>query len=473
MGYAERVRCFNSIEVIPDRPGRNTVSGTIIVTMGAITEKFHLVFSYNRDVTIDSRTAGLILTMPVINYAYFAGEIRLNFRLRKRDVDLVREFVRTNNTEVFVNKICRRRYEFIKRDFIPGEGEITRENAEGSTMIIADDVVDDTPSETVEYSTCRIAVLSSGGKESLLSYGILKELGKEVFPVFFNESGGHWRTAKTSYDMISRENPETLKIWSNVDRFYTFMRDRITALDQAMVRKRADTYPIRLFIFPVYVMAALPYLVSNGISGLVMGNEFDDPGEMKPFHGIIHHYGVYDQSRDFSERISGYFRKSGHKIDLYSLLYPISGYVVENILGHRYPDLFSTQRSCHSCHFTEEEIAPCGKCTKCAGILLFCAASSLDYGLIGYRDVTCNDIIRMADSGRMRLDPDELEHMISRVRGIDSKLHEHVEGVHMLPGEPVPFSLVPEELRPGLMGIVGKYSSGIYSLASENWVRRN
>ncbi len=45
----------------------------------------------------------------------------------------------------------------------------------------------------------RWAVLSSGGKDSLLSFGLLRELGCEVHSIFVNESGRHWFTALNAY----------------------------------------------------------------------------------------------------------------------------------------------------------------------------------------------------------------------------------------------------------------------------------
>ena len=44
--------------------------------------------------------------------------------------------------------------------------------------------------------------MSSGGKDSLLTYGIMKEVGANVFPIFVNESGGHWKTASVAYDFF-------------------------------------------------------------------------------------------------------------------------------------------------------------------------------------------------------------------------------------------------------------------------------
>ncbi len=470
MNYPERIRSFQSIEVIPDTPGKRQISGTVRIRTSSGTEDFRIIYRYSGNIRADRRMAGMMITMPVINFTYFAGELKLDFPLSENDLELIRDFCTINNTEVFVNKICRRRYEFFRKEFLPDEFDITEENAKGSTVVTttADPVESKFPGS--QYSSERIAVLSSGGKESLLSYGMLTELGMNVYPVFFNESGGHWRTAKTSYDHLSGQNGNTVRIWSNVDRFYAFMLRTITALDQSAIRKRADTYPLQAFIFPVYVMASLPLIIGNGISGIIMGNEFDDPREMPPYRGIRHYYGVYDQSQDFASRISEYFIQSGVKCTLYSLVYPVAGNVVQRILGHRYPELFETQRSCHSCHFSGGKIEPCGKCTKCIGIMLFAGAAGLDLEKIGYHGMTPERIVSTAAKARMRLDPDELNYLMARISGRETRDRDHVTGIHVLPSEETELSMVPEHLRNGIAGILREYSGGTYILRNNQWV---
>ncbi|MCB0551230.1 MAG: hypothetical protein KDD19_26910, partial [Phaeodactylibacter sp.] len=63
-------------------------------------------------------------------------------------------------------------------------------------------------------------VLSSGGKDSLLGYALLKELGKEVHPIFGNESGRHWFTAVNGYRYQKATEPNTSKVWMNSDRLF-------------------------------------------------------------------------------------------------------------------------------------------------------------------------------------------------------------------------------------------------------------
>ncbi len=65
--------------------------------------------------------------------------------------------------------------------------------------------------------------MSSGGKDSLLSYGLLKELDNDVHPVFINESGRHWYTATNAYKYLREDEPNTAKVWCNSDRVFNWM----------------------------------------------------------------------------------------------------------------------------------------------------------------------------------------------------------------------------------------------------------
>ena len=69
----------------------------------------------------------------------------------------------------------------------------------------------------------RHAVLSSGGKDSLLTFGLLRECGHEVHPIFVNESGRHWFTALNAYRYFAANIKNTARVWTNSDRLFSWM----------------------------------------------------------------------------------------------------------------------------------------------------------------------------------------------------------------------------------------------------------
>ena len=471
MKYTERVRCFDSIRVKPGKLKGRSIKGKISFVNGESEESFDLIFTYSDNIEVDENAAGMMLTMAAINFTYFTEILELDFPVSAQDIEIIQKYVRINNREVFVNKLCRRRYEFVKKEYLPADEDINNENADGATVIRAPFRMD---SEIpVQFSPSnRVAVLSSGGKESLLTYGMMRESGAETYAFFFNESGGHWLTAKTSYEYYSSNFKNVKKVWSNIDRFYRWAQLRLKILDFAVVNKRADDYPIQLFTFPVYVFSFIPFLKTYSISGLLLGDELDDPRELESYRGIKHYYGVFDQTWDFNSITSEYLHLKGINSSLWSAVYPIFGSIVEKILVNRYHDLYMLQRSCHSCHYGNGKVIPCGECTKCMGILLFVKYSGGKTGEIGYNIEDGKLIIEKARKVRMRIDPDEMEFLTRFISG--QKIHEnlsHVEGIHILPWENGRLSLIPDNFRKLIGEILEKYTEGTYALKNGVWVR--
>jgi hypothetical protein len=416
----------------------------------------------------------LASAMPLMNYGLFSEELRFDFEMSHGDNELLKDLLDVFSRDIFVNKIARRRADYIIHDFLPKDDEITEENARPRAKIRTkslskySSIVSD-----LDPNSC--GVLSSGGKESLLTYCILKELGANVHPLYVNESGGHWRTALPGYRYHSLNEPLTGRVWTNVDRFYVFMLDNLRIIRRDHRRVRADTYPIRLCIFPFYVFVLLPLFASRRLGNLLIGSEFDDPRIEPVYEGIRHYYGVYDQTQDYDVRMEAWYKERMPGLQQWSVVRPVSGFIVEKVLTRRYIDMAKSQRSCHSCHFEGDNVVPCGTCTKCLGVILFLHANGIDPGSLAFR---AQDVERFSSNylkTGVRLDQEEKEHALhlASEKGVDveGKEHPHVEGIHVHPttGDP---ALIPEQFRDGLFRILGEYTNGFWILEGDNWVMK-
>ncbi|MCW6168368.1 MAG: metal-binding protein [Thermoplasmatales archaeon] len=471
MSFIDVISEFDNITISNISYGKNTLSGIVTLTRNGEDIPFNLKFRYSDDVSLNENLGGLIITMPAINFTLFAKKLTLDYPVSDNDMEAIKKFVRINNRDVFINKLVRRRYEFFKSNYIPTDSDITSSNIDGITEVVRTDSFMDTHApETIENN---VAILSSGGKESLLSYGMLSEIGANTFEIFFNESGAHWMTAKTAYDDFTAKKRNVERIWSNVDRFYRFCLRNMQSINQNVIQRKTDTYPVQLFIFPVYVMSSLPIIEKNKISGIVIGDEFDDPREMGDFKGFKHYYGIFDQSIDFNRIMSSYLNHKGFQTSVWSAVYPITASVVENILVNRYPDLFRLQRSCHSCRKVEGLIRPCGNCSKCMGVMLFVKAAGGNLSTIGYDNLNNEELLSKVSKERMRLDPDELILLEERLgkEPTDNKDRTHIESIHILPEESESFSFVPENFRDSIRKIIFSYTNGEYSLRNNEWIK--
>ena len=412
----------------------------------------------------------MAMAMPLMNYGLFTELIQLNFSISKADKRLLDDLLDIFSRDIFVNKMVRRRTNHLIEKYLPKGDDANPKNAKPRATIKTKAVSGDLPlSKASDAGKC--GILSSGGKEALTTYSMLKELGADVHPIYVNESGGHWRTALTAYRWHLENEPNVSRVWTNVDRFYLFMLDNLKIVKKNHRKITGDTYPIRLCIFPVYLFQLLPVFLDRHIGNLLIGSEFDDPRCEWTFSGIQHYFGIYDQHQDFDIRMEQWYASRIPQMRQWSALRPVSGLIVERILTQRYPEAAKYQRSCHSCHFENGRIVPCGKCTKCLGVMLFLKANNVDPQVMGYRKADVEALPERLAATKLRLDPDELEQSIflAFIKGFDLVSPKpHAEGIHIYPATSNP-DLIPEEYRAGVMGIIGKYARGVWILKSGDW----
>jgi creatinine amidohydrolase/Fe(II)-dependent formamide hydrolase-like protein len=229
-----------------------------------------------------------------------------------------------------------------------------------------------------------IAVLSSGGKDSLLTFGLLEELGCQPWSVFVNESGRHWYTALNAYRHLRSTRPSTtLRVWTTADRVFSWMLRHLPFVRQDFARVRSDDYPVRLWTVAVFLFGALPLLKAHRIGRITVGDEYDTT--RKAVHdGIAHNDGLFDQSRYFDEALSRYYRRKGWPLCQFSVLRQMSELLIEKVLIQRYPELFRNQVSCHAAHVKGERVYPCGRCEKCRRIVGMVKALDADPEECGY-----------------------------------------------------------------------------------------
>jgi len=466
--------CFSSIEI--DEPKINNKTVKSIVTLKKLEGKkvnFTLFLNYQN--RVDEKYLPLLrlaFVMPLLNYGLFSKKIQLNFPISKSDLILLEELNNVFSKDIFVNKILRRRANYILPEYLPKEESIKIEDAKPKATIHPVNVYNDKfISKDMDNNSC--GILSSGGKESLLTYSILKEIGCKVYPLYVNESGGHWRTALPAYRYHEKSDPNTQRVWTNVDRFYVFMLDNLNFIISDHRKIKADTYPIRLCIFPFYVFCLLPIFSKEKIGNLLIGSEFDDLRTKPLYHGISHYFGIYDQHQDYDYLMNRWYEKRLSGLYQWSAVRNISGLIVERILTKRYPELAKLQRSCHSCHFENKNIVPCGVCSKCMGILLFLFANKVDPKIMKFRKKDIELFSKRVSPKNLRLDEDEKNqsfYLIGKKDQIpDVKSIDHIEKIH-ISKDNCDIKLIPSHIRNDLINIIKNYSTGYCKLKKEKWV---
>jgi uncharacterized NAD-dependent epimerase/dehydratase family protein len=468
--------CFEELRVEGLRVERRGISADYVLRRpGGPEERYRLLHRYEGDLPPEARdVAPLMVSVPAVNYALFSRRIVFDVPLTELDAEFLSEMSRVTARDIFVNRIVNRTG-FVRDEFIPDPSRVEPEDAEPRAEMEFPSLRDSEPWGPPGRGC---GVMSSGGKESLLTYGVAREIGCDPRPCFLNESGHHWFTALRAYRWFRANEPRTIRVWSNVDRLYSWVERNMRIIRaEALRRRRPEVYPIRLFFFEHYVLSCLPALIAGGAGDVLLGNEYDDPsGLTYEFRGIRHYYAVYDQSQEFDAYMTRWFRRRGWGIRQWSAVRPLSGLVVERVLASRYPELFRLQVSCHSAHPEGGDVRPCGTCFKCNGIQLFLLANGLDPRAIGYREEHVRGLPRRISRGMVRLDADELEHSValaSRRTGMDfpgvaAREHPHVEMLQF-DDRNSRFDAIPPEHRERIWSIYEGYARGYAYLSGGEW----
>lgn len=392
----DALRALDRLEVGPPSVEPRRVRVPYAVTAGGRREATELAYRYEEDVfepgePASENLAALIGAQVALNYGLFCGEIVLRGPFEAADRRFLRAMAENTAREIYVKKflepnpflveeaarlpaVRRERYSRAELRFPDAPGG-EREGRGGRDARAA---------AAWPADRSRHAVLASGGKDSLLSHGLLAEMGRETHSVFVNESGRHWYTALNAYRHLARTRPErTARVWTTSDRVFAWMLRRLPFVREDWGDIRSDQYPIRLWTVAVFLFGALPVLRRRRIGRLVIGDEFDTTRRAS-HRGIPHYDGLYDQSRWFDEALTRYYARKRWPLVQFSVLRPLSELLIQRTLAERYPELRRRQVSCHAASLENGHVRPCGRCEKCRRIVGLLVAGGADPVPSGY-----------------------------------------------------------------------------------------
>ena len=381
----------DSVQLAPKQ-----LKATYRITQEGKIDTLDLIYRFEEDVfkpeeAESQNLASMISVQAALNYGLFCDEMFFHGLFDKHDKNFIRKMARNTAREIFVKKFLEpnpflssqvKALPVIKKKSYL-RCEIKFEEIE--PLYFNKDITGRRKNPGWNTDPSQHAVLSSGGKESLLSFGLLKEIGYNTHPIFINESGRHWFTALNAYRYFAKDIPSTSRVWTNADRLFNWILRHLPFIRKNFAKIRSDDYPIRLWTMAIFLFGALPLLKKRGIGRLVIGNEYDTTRRTS-FKGITHYDGLYDQSRFFDNEMTRYFHRKKWGISQFSILRPLSELLVEKILTERYPSLQHHQISCHAAHKKGERVQPCGRCEKCRRIVAILMAFNADPKECGYSE---------------------------------------------------------------------------------------
>ncbi len=474
------------LEVGPPVVERRRISTRYRVTLADRTEEIALMYRYGEDVfdpgkPADRNLAAMVTAQVALNYGLFAEEIVFTGVFDETDQRFLRDMAENTATEITVKK-------FLEHNpFLRGAATnlpaIKRDEYCRARIRFAPDPAAPETEAMARAArwgpTSAHAILSSGGKDSLLTLGILRELGCETYPLFVNESGRHWLTALNAYRHLEATHPGTRRVWTNADRVFNWFVRLFPFVRHDFQDVRSDEYPIRLWTVAVFLFGTLPLIKKYGIGRVSIGDEYDTSRRVE-HEGIPHYDGLYDQSRYFDRALTEYFAAKGWGVEQFSLLRPLSELLVQGILAARYPDLWRHQTSCHAAHVAEGRVHPCGRCEKCRRIVGMLLALGKDPAGCGYTQEQVDRCVAAIATRGVNQEGEAVEHLAFL-------LHENgvvAAGAAGLP-EPrrrdeimrlrfnddvSPRDTVPADLRNAVYGILLQHAEGAVRLTPGGWV---
>jgi creatinine amidohydrolase/Fe(II)-dependent formamide hydrolase-like protein len=472
---------FDRLEVGPVKLDHRRLVAPYCLHRGKKIEQTELAYSYEEAVfepaSPESRNlAAMIAAQVALNYGLFCREIVFHDWLDKNDRRFLREMAENTAREIYVKKFLEPN-PFLVGDAV-GLPAVKQKTYLRAKLVFA---ASKRPNHLRPWKTDarRHCILSSGGKDSLLSFGLLEEMGCDVHPIFVNESGRHWFTALNAYRHFRDNIPNTARVWVNADRCFNWMLRRMPFIRGDFAGVRADEYPIRLWTVAVFLFGVLPLMRKRGIGRLVIGDEFDTSRKAKT-SGIGHYDGLYDQSIWFDEALSAYFQRKGWSICQFSILRPLSELLIEKILVRRYPHLQEHQTSCHATHKAGDRIRPCGRCEKCrriVGMLTALGENPMRCGYTGEQIQACLDaLFKQGVYTQASAEAGHLFYLLSQADGVrlpsDARSafqpHPEIMQVRFDPGVS-PINGIPADLRPNLYRIFMEHADGSVKRSGSRW----
>ena len=425
---------------------------------------------FDQDDPASINLANMMAAQVALNYGLFCEEIIFHGSFDKADQIFIRDMAANTAREIFVMKFLE------PNPFLQGAAAqlppVKLDNYVQAKITFSEEV--QTFQNNWEVDPQRYTILSSGGKDSLLSYSLIKELGYETHPIFVNESGRHWFTALNAYRYFKHSYPETARVWTNSDRVFNWMLRHFPFVKQNFAQIRSDEYPIRLWTVAVFLFSVLPLLRKRKAGRLIIGDEFDTTVRLS-HKGITHYNGLYDQSRYFDNALTRYFIRKGWNITQFSIVRPLSEMLIEKILAQRYPEHQKHQVSCHATHVEGERIYPCGQCEKCRRIVGMLTAIDVDPTHCGYKPQQIENCLDSLEKKSVHQEAVGAQHLffLLKQKGL-IRTKKHIRPHHeimKLRFDPHRSRIeeIPIDLRKPLFEILLKYTEGALQKRGRIW----
>ncbi len=233
------------------------------------------------------------------------------------------------------------------------------------------------PSEKKRYSDGALLALSFG-KESLLSYSVMKEIGIPLRTVFIEDTWDielfHKKALMGRFEKEFGEKVEIL-----VDEFDNSCKD-------PLMRRIKSHGVYGSGAMNSYMLMLIPFIYHHQVNSIVFGNEqnFNNPFTNKEGEKC---YPSYDQSGEWMLQQNKMLSKmTGGKARLISYVEPLYSIGEMKILLNRYPNAAKYMMSCAHEYSETSKSKWCNRCSDCATSFLYTVAFGHKPKELGFKE---------------------------------------------------------------------------------------
>jgi hypothetical protein len=215
-------------------------------------------------------------------------------------------------------------------------------------------------------SNKKLILSLSFGRDSLLSYGVIKELGLECYPVFVNDMEKYNKNESEIKKGIISSFSEDL---NQSIFFFNDDTDNIFR-NQEDIKGFSELDSTNAMLS--FALELIPLAYHNSAKYIVFGNE-RNLSDFFMNKEKLRVYPSYDQASVYMKKKNEYLKRfTNDNIQIVSFVEPLYNLAEVKILHHRYPHLLKYIASCFSKKLTDDRW--CSKCHTCASAYLSAAA---------------------------------------------------------------------------------------------------
>jgi len=228
------------------------------------------------------------------------------------------------------------------------------------------------------------------GKESLVCFGLSKEIGLNPKPVTITEPDWNYiykgetiRTFENKHksiliDAFEKEFAVSVhKVHNNFGYLRSFGHWGMDVTELGWTSQLTE-----------YLFFLLPFNYYYRSKYMVFGNEYSCDSSYVNNEGYKCSV-VYDQSSEWVSHMDVMLRAlTRGSVQVTSLVQPLHEIAVTKVLYQRYPELAKYQLSCHVDFDSAEYSRWCGQCSKCARCYVFMKALGFDPALVGLKEMS-------------------------------------------------------------------------------------